>query len=115
MGKKRCKNTDVISKFKNSKLQIHPIFFASNELPIEKRFCINHVIIYDLSIGYSKPYKPFMLPIYNELKLLETWLLIKFANRDKMIKKFYEINSFNDSPARAALLNLKASMKFLAV
>jgi len=38
-------NTDGISPYKKSKLTIWPVFLVINELPLEKRFSIDNIVL----------------------------------------------------------------------
>ena len=61
-------NTDGISRSTKSNQSIHPVFFVINELPLEKRFCIDNVIVAGFSVGNSKPdFDSYMTSIKAEL------------------------------------------------
>ena len=48
-------NTDGIPVFKSSKFTIWPLYLAINELPPQKRWCSNNIILAGLWFGSEKP------------------------------------------------------------
>ena len=63
-------NTDGVPVFKSSKYNIWPLYFAINELPPQKRWCSDNVVLAGLWFGSNKPnmltfLKPFTESISN--------------------------------------------------
>ena len=101
-------NTDGISISDKSNLTIWPIYFVIEQIPKNKRFCINNIIIAGISVGESKPnFDIFLEPIINELKELELGINIE----NKFIR-FFVLTGVYDKPARADLLNIINSNGF---
>jgi hypothetical protein len=92
-------NTDGISTFQHSKLTMWPVFLTINEIPIEKRFCIENVIVAGLSVGESKPeVNKFFLPIIKALKELEYGIENDVS--------YHLVAGVFDKPAKAGVLNM---------
>ena len=65
-------NTDGVSLSKSSKLSMWPVFLTINEVPLFKRYSIDHVILAGLTVGEEKPNMDlFFNPIVIQLKKLE--------------------------------------------
>ncbi|CAF1128542.1 unnamed protein product, partial [Brachionus calyciflorus] len=98
-------NTDGISLSEKSRLSIWPIFLTINELPIEKRFCLQNVIVAGLSVSFGKPNMDNLLGlIKNDLLKLEYGFSINIDGYQNY--KFFLMAAVFDKPARAAVLNV---------
>jgi hypothetical protein len=105
-------NTDGISPCSKSDISIWPIYLVINELPINLRFCYDHVIIAGLSVSHGKPnLEPLTVPIIQELKLFELGHVIKVNNISRLFRFFCLCGVF-DKPARADILNTNNSTGF---
>jgi len=101
-------NTDGLSVSDKSNITIWPVYFALNEIPINKRFCLSNIIVGGIGVGDTKPHLEFLFgPIITELKQLE--LGTDFNNFNIFS---YVLMGVYDKPARADLLNIINSTGF---
>lgn len=92
-------NADGIAFSKSSKITMWPVLLPINELPLNKRFAIDNVILAALSVGEEKPnIDLFFNPVVIQLKRLELGVNITIENviRDT---KFFGIACICDKPA----------------
>ena len=121
-------NTDGADPSDKSTISLWPVFLVINEIPLEKRYCIENIIIAGkfyysfniivagadsviyfkgLSIGDSKPdFQVFIEPIVE--KLLELQYSFEITDRDKNIKRLrcFLLYGIYDKPARALANNI---------
>ncbi len=104
-------STDGLSLFKNSQLTAWPIFLVCNEIPKEKRFSIDNVILAGFSVGYTKPnFNEFLAPIIKSLLKFEYGIpVLNKSNYKSKTIHFYLSHAVFDKPAKAAVLNIVAS------
>jgi hypothetical protein len=101
-------NTDGISFCDKSNLQLWPIYLAINELPLEKRYSCDNIILAGLSVGDKKPnFNFFLKKFILNLNDLERGIDVEIENEMKT-RKFFVIAGIFDKPARAAILNMKS-------
>ena len=53
-------NTDGLSVSDKSNITIWPVYFALNEIPINKRFCLSNIIVGGIGVGDTKPHLEFL-------------------------------------------------------
>ncbi len=105
-------NTDGVSLSKSSKLSMWPVFLTINEVPLFKRYSIDHVILAGLTVGEEKPNMDlFFNPIVIQLKKLELGVNISIENVLRETK-FFCICCCCDKPAKASLLNMQMYNSF---
>jgi hypothetical protein len=95
-------NTDGVSIFESSGVQVWPIFFIINEMAPSDRFCINNVLFCGLYFGESKPsFKVFLQPVVQSMNKLESEGVELY---DGSICKMRLINEAADLPAKVELI-----------
>jgi hypothetical protein len=106
-------NTDGISICTKSKLTIWPFYLAINEIIKEDRFLIQNMVLAGLSVGDEKPnFDVFLHSLVAELKRLEYGIEIQINSSVSKNVKFFLVAGIFDKPAKAAVLNMKASNGF---
>ena len=132
-------NSDGISICEKSNLTIWPVFLVINEIEIQKRFCIDNIILAGkylffslflnklyffhflfifyflkaISAGPAKPdFNIFFKPLIINLRKLELGIKLKLDNNLEKEFKFFTISSVFDKPAKAAILNIISSNGF---
>eukprot|EP00027_Filamoeba_sp_ATCC50430_P015213 CAMPEP_0168566444 /NCGR_PEP_ID=MMETSP0413-20121227/14422_1 /TAXON_ID=136452 /ORGANISM="Filamoeba nolandi, Strain NC-AS-23-1" /LENGTH=607 /DNA_ID=CAMNT_0008598463 /DNA_START=191 /DNA_END=2011 /DNA_ORIENTATION=- len=102
-------NTDGIAPFQSAKKTIWPVFLTVNELPPAERFKKSNMILAGLWIDKVKPpMNAFLQPIIQELYHLQTEGITVKCNNKELVVKAVMLNCVCDSPAKAAVLNIKA-------
>eukprot|EP00111_Clytia_hemisphaerica_P016517 TCONS_00048979-protein len=100
-------NTDGVSLFKSSKIQIWPIYYTINELNPKLRYQRKYRLFAGLWFDKKKPdFKSFLRPFTQEL--------IDFGNKGEMIKttvgeklvKVYLLSGVFDAPAKSQFQNI---------
>jgi hypothetical protein len=100
-------NTDGISSYRYSKLSIWPIFLSINEIPIDKRFCVENVVVAGFSVGEAKPdVNHFFHPIVKELKRLEYGFEMRKLDKTAVSVSIHLLAGVFDKPAKAGVLNM---------
>lgn len=100
-------NTDGVSLFKSSNVEIWPLYLTINELPPSMRYSRKHRIFAGIWFGQSKPcFKTFLHPLYDSLSLLfETGITVMVPNIGEATVKAKIISATLDAPAKSALQN----------
>lgn len=80
------------------------------EIPKERRFCLDNIIIAGLSGALVKPeFEIFLAPIMQEMKMLELGMLFVIERRVTKSLRFFLFYGIFDKPARASFLNIISS------
>ncbi|KAE8738853.1 hypothetical protein FOCC_FOCC015657 [Frankliniella occidentalis] len=102
-------NTDGVCLYDSSKLQLWPLYLVINELPPEKRFKRENLILVAVYIGESKPnvnvYLKHVYPLVDQLR--EGISVSVAGEEDPVVVKCCIICGTCDSPAKAMMFNMK--------
>ncbi|KAE8741261.1 hypothetical protein FOCC_FOCC013216 [Frankliniella occidentalis] len=107
-------NTDGVQIFKSNSYSLWPIYLVINELPPEKRFLSENLIIVGLWGSLQKPHPNlYVLPIYNELAPLKTGVEILVYGEENPQQICARITcSTCDAPATSQFMNMKSHSGF---
>lgn len=107
-------NTDGLQVFKSTSYSMWPWYLVVNELPPEKRYLSENMLIAGIWGSVVKPHPNIYLKkIYNELSNLRKGIDVKFYNSDVVHKiKCCVLCGTCDAPARASFLNMKSHSGF---
>ncbi|CAF1045397.1 unnamed protein product [Brachionus calyciflorus] len=105
-------NSDGISLSSSSDLQIWPVFLSINEIPLERRYCLENTIVASLIVTHKKPnLNEALTELFHSLKDLEMGINLE-VNGEIDYYKFFLICGIFDKPARASFLNSKLCTGF---
>ena len=101
--------TDVVQVFKLSKFSFWPLYLVINELPYEKCFKKENLILAALWFGEEKPSPNlFLFPLHDEMQQLANGVDYKISGAENPINvKGIIICGACDLPAKALFLNMK--------
>ncbi|KAK3932736.1 Phosphoglycerate kinase, partial [Frankliniella fusca] len=104
-------NTDGLQVFNSSLMSLWPFYFVINELPPNKRFLTENMLIGGIWCGVTKPHPNLSLKhIFQDLKVLQNGISINENSVSKVYVKL--ICGTCDAPAIAYFLNMKTHSGF---
>lgn len=100
-------NTDGLSLYSSSKVQLWPLFFAINELSPSLRFARENIILASIWQGKGKPpmqqYLGSLCSVFNNL--YDAGIVVELDNKETSVKVKVICGTY-DLPAKAAVLNM---------
>lgn len=107
-------NTDGMQVFTSNSFSLWPFYLVINELPPNKRFLSENLLIAGLWGSVVKPHPNlFLLPIYKDLKILEDGIDVECHGEENTSKVVATvINGTCDAPACAGFMNMKSHSGF---
>ncbi|KAK3932572.1 PDZ domain-containing protein MAGIX [Frankliniella fusca] len=106
-------NSDGLQIFNSSLMSLWPFYFVINELPPNKRFLTENLLIGGIWCGVTKPHPNFTLKnIWHDLKNLEKGISINETSVNKVFVKL--LCGTCDAPARAYFMNMKTFAGFFS-
>ncbi|KAK3918412.1 Guanine nucleotide-binding protein subunit alpha-13, partial [Frankliniella fusca] len=107
-------NTDGIQIFKSNTYSLWPIYLVINEVPPEKRYLSENLIIAGLWGSLLKPHpNVYLLPIYKELAALKIGVQIPVYGEQEPVQIVAEtICATCDAPATSLFMNMKSHSGF---
>lgn len=100
-------NTDGLSLYSSSKVQLWPVFFAINELSPSLRFARENIILASIWQGKGKPpmqqYLGSLCSVFNNL--YDAGIVVELDNKETSVKVKVICGTY-DLPAKAAVLNM---------
>lgn len=107
-------NADGLQIYDSSPYSLTPFFLVINELPPEKRFLSENMIIGGIWGSSIKPHpNVFLHPVYKDMVNLRNGIDVKFFGDDELHKVHaIMLCGVCDAPARASFLNMKSHSGF---
>ncbi|KAK3919956.1 Recombination protein RecR, partial [Frankliniella fusca] len=107
-------NVDGLEIYESNTYQIWPLYLVINELPPNKRYLSENLILAGMSCGFSKPHPDvYMKSIYSDFKKLKGGVGFRFyGSNEPHVVVCILLRGVCDSPARALFLNLKTHSGF---
>lgn len=100
--------TDGLQAFNSSKLSAWPIFFAINELPYEKRFLPQNLLLAGLWWDLCKAdFNTFLVPLFDQMKRLRMGIKVHLADGKEETVRLILVCCTCDKPAKAKVTNMK--------
>ncbi|XP_052130279.1 uncharacterized protein LOC127751196 isoform X1 [Frankliniella occidentalis] len=102
-------NTDGVCLYDSSKLQLWPLYLVINELPPEKRYKRENLILAAVYIGESKPtVNVFLKHVYPLVEQLKQGVSVNVAGeQEPVLIKACIICGTCDTPAKSMMFNMK--------
>ncbi|KAK3926367.1 Formiminotransferase N-terminal subdomain-containing protein [Frankliniella fusca] len=109
-------NTDGVQIFNSSSFSLWPFFLVINELPPDKRFLSENILIAGLWGSVTKPHpNVYLLPIYKDIQNLKKGIECDVHGvQERCIVKVIVVCGTCDAPARAVFINMKSHSGFFS-
>ncbi|XP_034231506.1 uncharacterized protein LOC117639739 [Thrips palmi] len=109
-------NTDGVPIYKSVSYSLWPVYLVSLELPPEKRFLSENLIIAGIWCSASKPHpNVYLVPILKELLNLKNGIDVEYFGKDEKQRITCSVLCGTcDAPATASFLNMKSHSGFFS-